>query len=123
VAIVEVVSGVAVVEVAAVVEAAIGAEAGTVIEVAAVVEAAVVVKVEAVAVLVVRVGLAFAERSAMVLRIACTLLLYICCELCAKSIHKAESVQLGFLHYPYLYLVVRGRFENLPMLSKLRHQP
>ena len=107
-AIVEVVSGVAVVKVV------------TVVEVAAVKEAATVVAKVA---LVVREGLAFAERSAMVLRIGCTLLLYICCERCAKSILKAESVQLGFLHYLCLYLVVRGRCENLPMLSKLRHQP
>ena len=81
-----VVSGVAVVVVAT------EAEEGSVIEAAAAAELAAVV---AKAALVVRVGLEFAERSAMVLQIGCTQLLYICCKQCARSIRKAESFKLG----------------------------
>ena len=42
-------------------------------------------------------GSGVCKVSRLVLRIVCTLLPYICCDRCAKSILKVESVQLGCL--------------------------
>ncbi len=57
-----------------------------------VVEVAVAVAVAASMALVVSVGLEFAERSVMLSRIGCALLLYNCSKRSAMSLHKEEIV-------------------------------